>query len=641
MRGMVIAAALVAAIIALVPGADARPLKYRESTDRLRCPPGAVCGNVLRPLDPSGRVPGQLPIAWRLYPHTGPNRLGVIVAQEGGPGYTSIDSAFSYRLLFKPLLDRYDLLLVDARGTGRTAIACPSVDLHPMRTPADVGACGRKLDRASSLHGTRLAVQDMKAVLDELKITEINLYGESYGTFFSQVFAGLYPKILRSLVLDGAYPVRGQSPWYPENADIVKSGFNDACLITPACAALGGQSLDRIRRLVHYVRVHPISGVAPDGEGVMRNVTADPGTVGLLLFSGAGPIIFRELDTAARAFLDRGDRQPLLRLVAEVIAGFDPVKPREFSYGLFAAVSCMDYQQISNLQSSVNRRYPQRLTAIEVRRQVNPDSFDPLRIGDFLTIPIDYSAIDLCLEWPIEQPPFPRGQPIPANKPYTQAPTLIINGEFDTLKAPGGGAIIASQFPNSQHVVVANSFHVNALYDTDGCASAIVQSLVETLDAGDVSCAQTVRPLRLVPFFPRWAKDATPAQQTAGNSASPQDLALASAVVQTAGDVIARWHINYTGSGAGLRRGSWSFNGGAVAPRFTLQNVRWTEDLAVSGAAAWNGNTAVVSASLTSRNANGETATLNAQWNDRDANAVAQLSGTIGDRKIRARMPAP
>ena len=86
-------------------------------------------------------------------------------------------------------------------------------------------------------------------------------------------------------------------------------------------------------------------------------------------------------------------------------------------------------------------------------------------------MPLDTSVIDLCLKWPMSNPPYPPGQPIPPNMPFTSAPTLVINGELDTLTAPGGGAIVASQFPNAHHIVVANSFHVDAIYDSDDCAS--------------------------------------------------------------------------------------------------------------------------------------------------------------------------
>src|SRR5262249_29252985 len=156
--------------------------------------------------------------------------------------------------------------------------------------------------------------------------------------------------------------------------------------------------------------------------------------------------------------------------------------------------SCMDYQQIYDMQSPVGARPAQRRAAIEAQREAAPDLFDPLGIAEFLTVPIDTSVIDLCLKWPVRHPPYPPAEPIPPNTPFTQAPTLVINGELDTLTAPGGGAIVTSQFPNAQHIVVANSFHVDAIYDTDGCASIIVRRFVETLEIGDTSCAHNVRP---------------------------------------------------------------------------------------------------------------------------------------------------
>lgn len=605
------------------------------------CPQGAQCGTVMRPLDPSGVTPGELPIRWWLFPHRGPTKLGVIVAQEGGPGYPSTDSSFGYLMMLEPLRNEYDILMVNARGTGASAISCPSLDTHPVRTPDDVGECGRLLGPKSVLYGTQLAVHDMKAVLDSLGITQISLYGDSYGTFFSQVFVAHYPKMLRAVVLDGTFPVIGQSPWYPENADVVHTGFNAVCQRDPYCSTLPGTSLDRIRRLVNFVHAGPITGTAPDAEGTMRTVTVDPGSVGLLLYGGSGPIIYRDLDAASRAFFDRGDKQPLLRLVSEVWSDFDPGNVKNFSYGLFAAVSCMDYQQIYDMNSHVGERQAQRRAAIEAQRQAQPDFYDPLGYAEFLTVPIDTGVIDLCLKWPVQHPPYPPGQPIPAGMPFTSAPTLVINGELDTLTAPGGGAIVAAQFPNAQHIVMANSFHVDAIYDTDGCASAIVRRFLATLDAGDTSCAQQVRPIRMVAFFPRRGNDAIPAIAKATNTARPQDLALASAAVQTLGDVIARWYINFSGKGVGLHGGRWEYTGRALVPNFTLHNVRWTEDLEVSGTAVWNGNNGGVSANLTWQNAQGETAQVVVQWNERETHAVAQIQGTIADRVIRATMPAP
>ena len=60
------------------------------------------CGAIVRPLDPSGVVPGSLSIGFEFYPRTDTSRpgLGTIVPQEGGPGYSCHRHA---RLLSQPL----------------------------------------------------------------------------------------------------------------------------------------------------------------------------------------------------------------------------------------------------------------------------------------------------------------------------------------------------------------------------------------------------------------------------------------------------------------------------------------------------------------------------------------------------------
>ncbi|MGZ4146707.1 MAG: hypothetical protein ACXVPL_03285, partial [Actinomycetota bacterium] len=80
----------------------------------------ARCGMVPVPLDRSGHVPGALHIGYERYPHTDTMdpALETIVAIEGGPGYATTASRGYYLGLFRPIMDRHDLLLVDLRGTG-------------------------------------------------------------------------------------------------------------------------------------------------------------------------------------------------------------------------------------------------------------------------------------------------------------------------------------------------------------------------------------------------------------------------------------------------------------------------------------------------------------------------------------------
>ena len=82
-----------------------------------------LCGTIRVALDPAGEVPGKIDIAFAWLPHANRHAKanGTIVAVEGGPGYPSIESRSLYRALYAPLLHTRDLLLVDNRGTGRSA----------------------------------------------------------------------------------------------------------------------------------------------------------------------------------------------------------------------------------------------------------------------------------------------------------------------------------------------------------------------------------------------------------------------------------------------------------------------------------------------------------------------------------------
>src|SRR5438552_3311557 len=94
----------------------------------------AYCGAIIRALDPSGAAPGTIKVGFQLYPHQNSTaqQLETIVAMEGGPGYPTTETRHSYIGLFRPLMDRHDLLLMDHRGTGLTnAINYPSIKTKP------------------------------------------------------------------------------------------------------------------------------------------------------------------------------------------------------------------------------------------------------------------------------------------------------------------------------------------------------------------------------------------------------------------------------------------------------------------------------------------------------------------------------
>jgi pimeloyl-ACP methyl ester carboxylesterase len=269
------------------------------------------CGTLRRPLDPAGQVPGTIDIAFAWLPHSDARRRasGTIVAVEGGPGYPSIGSRALYRGLYAPLLATRDLLVVDNRGTGASdVIDCPLLQRAPLMKLHQVAACGAQMGKQSDLFGTGIAADDMAAVLRALGIARVDLYGDSYGTFFVQAFAGRHPRGVNSIVLDGAYPVTGASPWYPSTGPQMRDAFDLVCRRSDVCSKLPGSSPERIVHLVAALR-----------QGKAPKIT--PADLAFVMDSaGLDPLAYRDLDAAARALLDDGDLVPLTRLVREAYA---------------------------------------------------------------------------------------------------------------------------------------------------------------------------------------------------------------------------------------------------------------------------------------------------------------------------------
>lgn len=608
----------------------------------------AWCGHLTRPFDPAGELPGTIDIAFEFYPQTdaGRTNAGAIVAVEGGPGYPSTGTRSSYLALFAPLRADRHLLLVDNRGTGGSAaVNCPALQHDALYRSASVAACGTALGASAALYGSALAADDLAALLDALGIARVDLYGDSYGTFFAQAFAGRHPAHLRSVVLDAAYAVVGADPWFPEAAPQARAAFDQACARSAACAAQPGPSMGRIDALLNALRAAPVTGTAPDGEGQPQTATADAKGLAYVMFSnGSGPVVYRELDAAARAW-GGGDIAPLLRLVAENQTSANSVsvapRPRSYSAGLFTTVSCADYTQIYRMTDAPAARRAQAASSIAAKKLSTPDLYAPFTFDEFLSMPQDYSVVNLCLPWPVPSAAHPPGQPVPPGTVFPAVPVLVLSGDLDSLTPPAQGAQAAALFPGARQVVIRNTFHVTALGDLDHCASDLVRRFVGTLSAGDTSCADAVPAIRLVPAFARLAAQLAPAAATAGNQGTADDLRAVAAALNVAGDALARWWINHDGDGVGLRGGSFRYTQTGAVTQFTLDAMKWTDDVTVSGTLTRDflGNS--VTARLTLTGANGITGRLTARWPDRGSAALAQIEGRIGGRRIAATMVAP
>ena len=316
-------------------------------------PKPARCGSRRRAARPARRAARgrrrTLRIEFELYPRRRTDRpsLGTMVDVEGGPGYSTTDSRDSYLELHDRLMDRRDLLLVDQRGTGLSGRSTAPRFAGPSRTTsAGPGACARQLGSRVDFYGTHAAVDDLADVLDALGIEQIDLYGDSYGSYFAQAFAVRRGDAAALARARRDLPAAGHRPGVrrPGRGDLARAAL--VCARRPSCAARGEDPLAVLQRLVERVRASPLSGIGINVDGERIRVRVDEDSLVTLVQSGYGNMpMYRDLLAAIRAF-EAGDRAPLLRLLAENT--FEPVALplRGSSEAQYLAVICHDYPQM-------------------------------------------------------------------------------------------------------------------------------------------------------------------------------------------------------------------------------------------------------------------------------------------------------
>ncbi len=637
--GAALAIMIAAAMLGSAPPSVAQTAgAARTSTLVLKpCPnaPGARCGTLRVPLDRTHHLPGTIGIRVELHPRLDRSlpSLGTIVAVQGGPGYSTRASRYSYLALFSPMMRRHQLLMIDLRGTGSSgAINCPALQSYRGDYVTNAGACGRQLGASAVDYGTRDAADDLADVLDALGIAKVDLYGDSYGTFFGQVFAVRHGDRLKTLVLDSSYPVAGTDPWYTDTNRALRAAFRRACGRDPGCAAAGGDPIDRIARLARLLAAHPIVGIARDADGVPRHVTVDVGTLVTFTTAAASNLdVYRELDPAVRAYLGPShDPVPLLRLGAENLLFGGAGDYHGFSEGLYLATNCNDIPLAFDRNAKWPARRTQYAAAIRDLQLHHAGAFAPFSVDQWLNAPLSgVQPYDSCILWPRPSRPNP---PLPPSPTYPNIPVLVLSGDLDSLTSPEGAHQVAGLFPDATFVDVKNMNHIAALADSGRCASDIVVRFMRSGgDPGDTTCAADYNEQRVVDRF---------AVTAAGLGPMSPGRRTALVAADSVADVIARWWEMYGYHGFGLRGGRFDTTGYAHVG-FTLNRIRWVRDAAVSGAVTWDRTDGAIRASVSVDGPGVAPGHLVLRWNDWTPLATATANGTVGGRSIDLSFPAP
>jgi pimeloyl-ACP methyl ester carboxylesterase len=207
----------------------------------------ARCGVLHVPENPARPNGRQLPIHVAVIPATeGAALPDPIVPLMGGPGEDAIGAAELYAGQFSALRANRDLLLVDQRGTGRSAaLHCDlysaenaAASLRDVFPAAAAARCEHQLAAHADLtqYGYVRFSSDLEQVRRALGYGPLNLYAGSYGTRAAAVYLRAYPKSVRTAYLGSVVPIDVAQPLpMARTAQATLENLLDECAADSAC----------------------------------------------------------------------------------------------------------------------------------------------------------------------------------------------------------------------------------------------------------------------------------------------------------------------------------------------------------------------------------------------------------------------
>ena len=448
------------------PGGD-RPLKFG-------------CGKLRVPLDyrnPSRKAIDLFLIRVRLGGQQ--KRIGSLVVNPGGPGGSGVDAAVGLALsLPTGLLGRFDLVGFDPRGVGLSSpVDCIPDDVKDQATALDPDArteaayqaqvalarkisqsCVSKFGDDLQHYNTEETARDLDLVRQAVGDQKLTYLGYSYGTRLGSVYAQLFPKRVRALVLDGAVDPRAGEV---ASAQTQAAGFERAfdqfageCRARLAACLIGPDPRATVARVMARARATPIPGGA-------RKATA--GHVLLAIVS---------------ALYDRGDWAELESALAEADNG-----NATGVFRLADAYSQRDdkggYTNLSDANIAINcADTREKVPDATVKRALTSWRAKYPLFGPTLAL-----GLLTCQQWAA-----PR-QPLPAVRAAGAPPLLVIGTVNDPATPYASAQVLARTLASGRLLTWRGEGHT--AYPKTPCVTAAVDAYLISLKvpARNASCA--------------------------------------------------------------------------------------------------------------------------------------------------------
>ncbi|WP_169948920.1 alpha/beta hydrolase [Microbispora sp. H11081] len=353
------------------PTAELRPF-YAQRPDWRDCGDGFQCAKIQVPLDYEKPTGERIDLSVIRLPATG-KRAGSLLINPGGPGGSGVQYARAAKsVVSDKVRAQYDVVGFDPRGVGEsTPITCMTasqldtyigMDSSP-DTPAELSAldtaskefaesCGAKAARLLPHVGTADAARDMDVLRGVLGDPGLTYLGKSYGTFLGAMYADLFPKRVRALVLDGAVdpavPSLKSNEVQAKGFEVALRAFVEDCLLSASCpfkSRTVDGALQEISDLLAKADRQPLKNDLGDGRKVNEAWTVI-GIATPLYERAAWPRLREALGKA----INEGDGTDLLRM-ADLLVDRRPNGSYSNQTESNMAVNCVDHPYPKSLDA--------------------------------------------------------------------------------------------------------------------------------------------------------------------------------------------------------------------------------------------------------------------------------------------------
>lgn len=417
------------------------------------------CGALRVPVDRTVPDGAALTLAVRILPATGRPR-GTIVLLAGGPGQAAIAPGGAFERTVARQASGYEVVVLNQRGTGATALRCPSLDAAEAADAitAAVARCAQTIGPARTHFATPDSVADLDALRAALGLDRVALLGVSYGTVVATAYARAHPTRVSRLVLDSLAGPEGNQAVDTETYAAARRVLGELCA-GRRCDGITADLIRDVARLETRLAVRGVRGVRVDAGGrTHRAVFGGPAdSTALMRALGAG-----DLNPAARATFPAavrtalgGDGTMLLRIAS---AGGTPDDPAAMSTALFVATTCAE----SSLPWTATTPVDQRPALLAAALAAPADAaFAPFRR------PAESTVGGVCTAWP--ESPSTRLD----DGAGPDVPVLVLEGSQDVRTPVETARRSAGAFPGARIVVVRGAGH-SVLTGGGTCAATAV-----------------------------------------------------------------------------------------------------------------------------------------------------------------------